>query len=218
MMVDICRKQSTLWNLCCSTYHLTFTLTLGWKGVAQNQENFTFWSSVSCTKKRQFYVRSWMDVLVPFVCTTEPADYCYLQEHASTKQVVELSAFSWKCSHYLIAVFVAARAEGMNFRSTECFIDQFFPVHGTLWVRSTPSSFSTMDSSTGPPSLFVSTTESSVAWFLSLCEWRRPAAILHGWIFKLFESSCSDKVCHSGPLSAPLSQAQWLTLQHLQPS
>lgn len=135
-----------------------------------------------------------MDVLVPFVCTTESADYCYLQKHASTMKMFPL----FECK-----VFEAARAEGMNFRSTERFIDQFFLCMELCGSDPPPHLSVQWTTPQVPPSLFVSTVESSTAWFLSFCEWRRLAAILRGWIFKLFESSCSDKVCHSGPLSRP---------------
>ncbi len=77
--------------------------------------------------ERQFCVRSWMDILVPFVHVTESAHYCYLQKRASTKQVFRIVGFFYEKSFLcLIAVFEAARAEGMNSRSTERFIDQFF--------------------------------------------------------------------------------------------
>ncbi len=74
--------------------------------------------------ERQLCVRSWMDVLIPFVHVTESAHYCYLQKYASTKQVFRIS---WKkFPPFDCKVFEAARAEGMHFRSTERFIDQFF--------------------------------------------------------------------------------------------
>lgn len=46
--------------------------------------------------ERQFFVRSWMDILVPFVHVTESAHYCYLQKLASTKQVFRIVGFFMK--------------------------------------------------------------------------------------------------------------------------
>lgn len=118
--------------------------------------------------ERQFCVRSWMDVLVPFVHVTESAHNCYLQKCATTKQVFRIVGFFRKkvLSLWLQSLW-SCKSWRNEYQVYWALHWSVFPVHGTLWVRSTPSSFSTMDSSTGSPSLFVSTMESSTDWVLS---------------------------------------------------
>lgn len=121
-----------------------------------------------------------------------------------TKQIFKLSAFYEKPPPFLLfdcKVFEAARAEGVNFRGAEGFIDQFFPSAELRGSVPPPHLSAQWPAPQVRPSLCIRTMESSTACFCPH-EWRRLAAILRGWICERFESSCSDKVRHSRALSA----------------
>lgn len=194
-----------------------FHIDLGVKKGGSKLENFTFWSSVSCAKKRQFCVWSWMDVLVPLVRTTESADYCYLQKHASTKQVFEV--VGWKCSHCL-------NAKSLKLQELKEWIS------GVL--SASLISFSCAWNSVGQIHPLIFQYNGQLHRFPPLylsAPWRAPlpgfcpSVSGGGWQpFYVAGSSNSLKALVQikyatlGHSRGPLSQAQWLTLQHLQPS